>query len=58
MLKIKKLLIILFLPLLLTSCARAQGALAPTGVASESEGLPPTCCGGYFSLIGQQTPLL
>jgi hypothetical protein len=41
MLKIKKLLIILFLPLLLTSCARAQGALAPTGVASESEGLPP-----------------
>jgi len=41
MLKIKKLLIILSLPLLLTSCARAQGALAPTGVASESEGLPP-----------------
>jgi hypothetical protein len=41
MLKIKKLLLVLLLPLLLTSCARAQGALAPTGVAGESEGLPP-----------------
>ena len=41
MLKIKKLLFVLLLPLLLTSCARAQGALAPTGVAGESEGLPP-----------------
>ena len=41
MLKIKKLLFLLLLPLLLTSCARAQGALAPTGVAGASEGLPP-----------------
>ena len=41
MLKIKKLMFVLLLPLLLTSCARAQGALAPTGVAGESEGLPP-----------------
>ena len=41
MLKINKLMITLLLPLLLTSCARAQGALAPTGVAGESEGLPP-----------------
>ena len=41
MLKIKKLLFVLLLPLLLTSCARAQGALAPTGVAGGSEGLPP-----------------
>jgi len=41
MLKIKKLLFLFLLPLLLTSCARAQGALAPTGVAGESEGLPP-----------------
>ena len=41
MFKIKKLLIVLLLPLLLTSCARAQGALAPTGVAGASEGLPP-----------------
>jgi hypothetical protein len=41
MLKIKKLIIVLLLPLLLTGCARAQGALAPMGVAGESEGLPP-----------------
>ena len=41
MLKIKKLLFVLLLPLLLTSCARAQGALAPTGVAGGGEGLPP-----------------
>jgi hypothetical protein len=41
MLKINKIMITLLLPLLLTSCARAQGALAPTGVAGESEGLPP-----------------
>ena len=41
MLKIKKLMIILILPLLLTSCARAQGALAPNGVESESAGYAP-----------------
>ena len=41
MLKIKKLLFVLLLPLLLTACARAEGALAPTGVAAGSEGLPP-----------------
>ena len=41
MVKNKKLLFVLFLPLLLTGCARAQGALAPTGVAGASEGLPP-----------------
>lgn len=41
MFKFSKLLFLLLLPLLLTSCARAQGALAPTGVAGEREGLPP-----------------
>lgn len=41
MLKIKKLMIIFLLPLLLTSCARAQGALAPTGVTAGSEGFSP-----------------
>lgn len=41
MFKFSKLLFLLLLPLLLTSCARAQGALAPTGVAGVSEGLPP-----------------
>ena len=41
MVKFKKLLFVLLLPLLLTSCARAQGALAPTGVAGASEDLPP-----------------
>ena len=41
MLKIKKLLFVLLLPLLLTSCARAQGALAPTGVAGGVEGYLP-----------------
>jgi hypothetical protein len=41
MLKINKLMITLLLPLLLTACARAEGALAPTGVAAGSEGLPP-----------------
>ena len=41
MLKIKKLLFVLLLPLLLTSCARAQGALAPTGVAGGGEGYVP-----------------
>ena len=41
MLKIKKLMIISLLPFLLTSCARAQGALAPNGVESESAGYAP-----------------
>ena len=41
MLKNKKLLFVLLLPLLLTSCARAQGALAPTGVAGGGEGYVP-----------------
>jgi hypothetical protein len=41
MLKIKKLLVMLILPTLLCGCARAQGALAPTGVAAESEGYSP-----------------
>jgi hypothetical protein len=41
MLKIKKLIIVLLLQLMLTSCARAQGALALMGVAGESEGLSP-----------------
>jgi hypothetical protein len=36
-----KYLILLLLPLLLTSCARAEGALAPTGVAPESSGYAP-----------------
>ena len=33
--------ITLLLLLLLTACARAEGALAPTGVSAGSEGLPP-----------------
>lgn len=37
----KKLLMIFLLPLLLTGCARAQGALAPTGVSPSSEGFTP-----------------
>ena len=41
MVKFKKLLFVLLLPLLLTSCARAQGALAPTGVAGGGEGYLP-----------------
>lgn len=41
MLKIKKLMLVLILPLLLTSCARAQGALAPNGVAGGGEGYVP-----------------
>ena len=32
---LSKLITILILPLLLTACARAEGALAPTGVAAE-----------------------
>ena len=41
MLSFKKLIVICLLPLLLTGCARAQGALAPTGVPATSEGFAP-----------------
>ena len=36
MLKVKKLIIICLLPILLSGCARAEGALAPTGVALDT----------------------
>lgn len=38
----KKIFIILFLPLLLTSCARAQGALAPIAQSLPTTNYPPT----------------
>jgi len=41
MLSFKRLIIIMLLPALLSSCARAQGALAPTGVPPASEGFAP-----------------
>jgi len=41
MLSFKKLIALCFLPLILTGCARAQGALAPTGVPAASEGFAP-----------------
>ena len=41
MLSFKKLIVICFLPLLLTGCARAQGALAPSDVPASSEGFAP-----------------
>jgi hypothetical protein len=41
MLSFKRLIIIMLLPALLSGCARAQGALAPTGVPPASEGFAP-----------------
>jgi hypothetical protein len=41
MLSFKRLIIIMLLPALLSGCARAQGALAPTGAPPASEGFAP-----------------
>ena len=37
----KKIILILLIPFLLTGCARAQGALAPSAIAAASEGFAP-----------------
>jgi PBP1b-binding outer membrane lipoprotein LpoB len=37
----KKIILILLIPILLTGCARAQGALAPSAVPASSEGFAP-----------------
>jgi len=41
MLSFKKLIALCFLPLILTGCARAQGALAPSAIPPASEGFAP-----------------